>query len=547
MSFKLIPFLFLLTNHVSQAAIVAGSVQVGGASARFLSSDTQWRVFGSFVGPDKGYSGTDTFNNCDVAPTGGTFVGCNRNRVAGSTLLSVTFIDDVQYTGLRPVRFYLKTGVTLGESSPNLIETPPNVPQGNTYVAQVSWAALCNAAGGTLNNYIAAQTAFGGTTSMIACMDNAAPSEPLNKVVQFAAGIDNGSGLASSEILLDIRFATPAPNIGIFSPQTIGPPVEGSDGYVGRAGCLKEVTPLSAGPAVTTGTTVTGSSGQTFTGFCDFNLKPGDEKVRLDSNPGAVNTLDIYSPTVNVGSSTIPIRGFRLFLSNNGFENTNPWSSNVSYEDNLFNTVGVIESGFENSTLSSSKIKNDVPVFARMSTLDEAGNVTHLFSDALIQANCGVFPGSVPALGAPNFFEYFIGAVAQPDDPGVPNTGRCPYATVPSLVTGILEDDINCFIATALKGSPYDYQVMALREFRNRFLKSFSLGRSFIDFYYEHGPKAADWLNRNPEYKPIFRVLLWPAYLVAFVFNSLGGLLGLGLMLLILLTPLSYFSLRKKS
>ncbi len=134
-----------------------------------------------------------------------------------------------------------------------------------------------------------------------------------------------------------------------------------------------------------------------------------------------------------------------------------------------------------------------------------------------------------------------------PPVPPPPYLGRCPYATTPSLVTGLLSEDINCFVATALKGSPYNYQVLTLRKFRNRFLKSFFLGQKFVNGYYVYGPKAARWLNKNPNFKPVFQVMLWPVYLVALMFNTFGALLGLVFGSFILLSPLLFLNLRRKT
>ncbi len=534
--FKLIlTSIFILFGSNSYSAILGTSVRIGNSSRAILQSGVQWRVYGSFIGPDEGFSGTTTFDNCDQAPVT-SFIGCNKTRVNGSTVLTVSFNDDVQYVGNKAVLVYLKTGTVVGTTNPNLSsDSSATFPQNSTFVGRVTWASLCGAAGGEIVNYATASTALGAPVT--ACMDKLSPGTPLNKAVQFAVGVAGDGGIASSEVLLDVRFITPTPNLGSFAP-TVGASIEGSDGFISVAGCFKDVTALSTGTTASTGT-----AQGAYSGFCDYNVKPGDDKIRMESNPGIVNTLDIYSPSLNLGSglSSVPYRGFVLFMSNTGFADTFPWSPGVVSKNNLFRTVGSIESGFEDSSFSSSKIKNEIEVYTRMATLDEAGNITHLFSDAMINSNCG----AVPAAGTPAYYRYFVGQIPLGDLP--PYAGRCPYATIPSLVTGLLEEDINCFVATALKNSPYDYQVLVLREFRNRFLKSFSLGRSFIDFYYSKGPLAAKWLNENPEFKPVFRVLLWPVYLVAFIFNSLGGFFGLVFLVALLITPMIFWNLRRKT
>ncbi len=540
MILKLIPFVFLFINQVSQAAIVINSVVVGGSSRSISLSATQWQVYGAFIGPDESNTESTTYNNCDT-PQNLRFVGCNPARVNGETILSISFNDDVQFTGLRGVIVYNKTNFTIGGPVSNIaLDQVPNATQGSTFVAQVKWNALCTSAGGTIQDYAAASTLAGLPTS--ACMVGGVP---LNKSVQFGVGVTESGGAPAAEILLEIKFYTPSPFLGGFEPSNIAAAlaIEGADGFVNKPGKFGVALTGLSGASGTSNTSPNPvGSAESYQGFVDYQIKPSDEKIRIESRDDIANTLDTYGGSITASELVVPIRGFILYLSNTSFAATQPWLASSSV-DAVLNTPGNISSGFDDNSFSSSAIKNEVPVFSRMATIDDSGSVTHLFSDNMLAANCPLpVPPSMPAAA---YYRYFIGGFTD-NDPMTPETGSCPYATIPSLITGILEDDINCFVASALKGSPYDYQVLALREFRNRFLKSSSLGRSFIDFYYEHGPKAAQWINNNPQYKPVLRVLLWPAYFVAFVFNSLGGLLGLGIMLIIILTPATFLTRRRR-
>ncbi len=68
-----------------------------------------------------------------------------------------------------------------------------------------------------------------------------------------------------------------------------------------------------------------------------------------------------------------------------------------------------------------------------------------------------------------------------------------------------------CFIATAAYGYYTAPQVQALRAFRDQYLLTNGPGRSFVRWYYTHGPAAAAWLDAHPGYKPAIRAALWPA------------------------------------
>jgi hypothetical protein len=68
-----------------------------------------------------------------------------------------------------------------------------------------------------------------------------------------------------------------------------------------------------------------------------------------------------------------------------------------------------------------------------------------------------------------------------------------------------------CFIATAAYGYYSAPQVMALREFRDRYLLTNALGRAFVRWYYAYGPLGAEYMNSHPWLKPVMRAALMPA------------------------------------
>ncbi len=78
--------------------------------------------------------------------------------------------------------------------------------------------------------------------------------------------------------------------------------------------------------------------------------------------------------------------------------------------------------------------------------------------------------------------------------------------------------DPRCFIVSAAFGSPFDRHVDIFRWARDRFLNSFSLGRSFVDFYYEHSQPFADAIRNSPKLKAVVRSFLTP---VAFLLYKL--------------------------
>jgi uncharacterized repeat protein (TIGR01451 family) len=67
-----------------------------------------------------------------------------------------------------------------------------------------------------------------------------------------------------------------------------------------------------------------------------------------------------------------------------------------------------------------------------------------------------------------------------------------------------------CFIATAAYGSPMATEVRYLRAFRDQYLLTSKLGRSFVAQYYRFSPPLADQLRVHDGWRAIVRVALSP-------------------------------------
>lgn len=90
-----------------------------------------------------------------------------------------------------------------------------------------------------------------------------------------------------------------------------------------------------------------------------------------------------------------------------------------------------------------------------------------------------------------------------------------------------------CFIATAAYGSPLEPHVVALREFRDRYLERSALGRAFIRFYYHHSPPIAAVIAQHKWLRVFVRVLLTPLVLAVAFPAPTGIVLAALLMLLV--------------
>ncbi|MFX1555526.1 MAG: CFI-box-CTERM domain-containing protein [Promethearchaeota archaeon] len=101
--------------------------------------------------------------------------------------------------------------------------------------------------------------------------------------------------------------------------------------------------------------------------------------------------------------------------------------------------------------------------------------------------------------------EEFFEKVAQQDLPPDPPAGiEGPSSGSSSSGSG------GCFIATAAYGD-YDHRIVQLmREFRDRYLLTNSLGRAFVDLYYRYSPTLASFMAKRESIKALVRVNLTP-------------------------------------
>ena len=102
------------------------------------------------------------------------------------------------------------------------------------------------------------------------------------------------------------------------------------------------------------------------------------------------------------------------------------------------------------------------------------------------------------------------------DNISIPDTPDCNY------YDDYDDSNIYCFIATAAYGSLLEPRVVALRQFRDQYLKRTALGRAFIRFYYRHSPPVAAVIARHESLRFLVRMLLTPLVLtIAFPLRAL--------------------------
>ncbi len=217
-------------------------------------------------------------------------------------------------------------------------------------------------------------------------------------------------------------------------------------------------------------------------GACHFTLFPGDSKVYLEESTFNYNN---EFPAVFGGPSLITTDNIYFF-----FVQSNPAETDVSAFGRITNdAASSMSTSFIPVTADSASVtlggsiiddlNNDARYCFRMASQDTAGNI-----------------------------EYFTpSAGVCPDADGTPECEN--VCMTPSEVVGVLSDK-KCFIATAAFGSEMDQHVQMLRDFRNKFMAPYWLGRKLVKAYYAVSPTLAKWISQNEEAKILTRWVLWP-------------------------------------
>jgi hypothetical protein len=245
-------------------------------------------------------------------------------------------------------------------------------------------------------------------------------------------------------------------------------------------------------------------------GIGNFFPYPGDEKVYMEQ----LNTPESF-PVFTYGSRATSIR---VFVAEGNMLKAMPTIAHstvdLDLDDEGTAPLKDIVSGLTNGTTYT----------FRIAMLDEALNVVQFFPNT---------------------------AVAAVTDCEVDTVDKniCAYAAIPDEVVGLLNDDFNCFIASAAYGSSLEPKLAVFRQFRKHILLTRAWGKNFVTWYYKNGPFAARYIHDKPLLRAVTRAALWPLYGFSVLALKLGLLpsLLITLTLITFMIALPWFGVRRRA
>lgn len=235
-------------------------------------------------------------------------------------------------------------------------------------------------------------------------------------------------------------------------------------GYAGPcASALAEINPTQVNINVT---------GQTFTYYINPTISSGDS---------GIDEIQIEVPSTYSGVTLSSVKVGGSALSGGGVDYTSDITSNV---------ITITLSSADKITTTGTKI--EVAFTADTPTAPDSGtNFTSTLDDTSSPDPVSCTSGDGDGGGSVTTNSWTVTLVADGGGGGGGGGG-------------------GCFIATAAYGSYMEPHVMVLRDFRDRFLLTNSVGKAFIDLYYTYSPPVAAFIANHDNLRAVVRWSLLP-------------------------------------
>jgi hypothetical protein len=201
-----------------------------------------------------------------------------------------------------------------------------------------------------------------------------------------------------------------------------------------------------------------------------------------------------------------------------------PQGARLTWTDNSAN-----ETGFTIQRATDAAFTTELTTFS-------VGQNTAVFNDTTVLPNTTYYyrVKAINLVGDTQIYATGATFPTKQADSAFSNTATVPTAAVGGTGGG------GCFIATAAYGSSLEPHVVILRQFRDRFLLSNTIGKAFVKLYYTYSPPAADFIAKHETLKAMVRWILLPVIWVSQLFIIFG--INGSMIILALMFTLIYFT-----
>jgi hypothetical protein len=150
--------------------------------------------------------------------------------------------------------------------------------------------------------------------------------------------------------------------------------------------------------------------------------------------------------------------------------------------------------------------------------------------------------------------EYFAEAMSSAPPPASTTTTSSTTTTISPTTTTTI-DPFNpgggggggCFIATAAFGSPMEYHVQILRDFRDRHLLNYKLGQMFVKGYYQTSPPIAEIISKSETLRLLTRWFLMPVIGAAYLLINFGIMTVMLIITFVILLLITFVQMRRRT
>jgi hypothetical protein len=301
---------------------------------------------------------------------------------------------------------------------------------------------------------------------------------------------------------------TPGEGIYVYSVNTTIDLVAKPDEYYRFADWTGDVSTVGNVTAAETTITINDS----YSVVANFGLEEGWYSLTISSTDGGSVTQPgegtfVYTAGLSVPLLAVPEEGYRFVK----------WTGDVAGITDMYAPSTSVTMDASYSITANFESPHPEPM-ASLTVSSTTGGAVTVPGEGTFSYPLGAEVSLVAEAASGYRFVNWsgnVGTIADVNDASTSITMDGSYSVIANFSGGG-----GCFIATAAYSTPMAEEIQALREFRDEYLVSSTVGKALVDFYYTVSPPIAKFITEHPNLKPVVRAGLVPVVAVSDVVVS---------------------------